>query len=102
MAYYLSIIYNKSKMALISLLQRKIPNFDALPSYTKNNSIIYKYKNLNIDTHVLKCKIINRNENFKSMTNIYREMLIAWMDLELSHHMKSIQQIYHKTRKQAS
>ena len=43
-----------------------------------------KYKNLNINTHILKCKIIYRKENFKSIPNIYREMLIAWTDLELS------------------
>ena len=42
------------------------------------------YKNLNINTHILKYKIINRKENFKSIPNIYREMLVAWTDLELS------------------
>ena len=55
-----------------------------------------KYKNLNIDTHVLKCKIINRRENFKSMPNIYREMLIAWTDLDLIRHTESVQQILHE------
>ena len=43
-----------------------------------------KYKNLNINTHILKCKILNRKENFKSIPNIYREMLIAWTDLVYS------------------
>ena len=55
-----------------------------------------KEKKENIDTHVLKCKIINRRENFKSMPNIYREMLIAWTDLDLIHHMESVQQILHE------
>ena len=58
--------------------------------------LLGKYKNLNIDTHVLKCKIINRRENFKSMPNIYREMLIAWTDLDLIRHTESVQQILHE------
>ena len=49
-----------------------------------------KSKNLNINTHILKCKIINRKENFKSIPNIYREMLIAWTDLDLSRDTESI------------
>ena len=50
-----------------------------------------KYKNLNIDTlHVLKCKISNRKENFKSVPDVYREMLIAWTNTE------SVQQILHE------
>ena len=55
-----------------------------------------KYKKFNIDTHVLKCKIINRREIFKLMPNIYREMLIAWTDLNLIRHTESVQQILHK------
>ena len=55
-----------------------------------------KYKDLNIDTHVLKCKIINIKENFKSMPNIYREMLIAWTDLDLIRHTEGVQQILHE------
>ena len=61
-----------------------------------------KFKNLNIDTRVLKCKIINRKENFKSMPNIYREMLIALKDLDLANHRVNrftVIQIYRKTRK---
>ena len=42
-----------------------------------------QYRNLNINTHILKYKIINRKANFKSIPNIYREMLIAWTDLDL-------------------
>ena len=34
-----------------------------------------QYRNLNINTHILKCKIINRKANFKSIPNIYREPL---------------------------
>ena len=52
-----------------------------------------KYRNLNINTHILKCKIINRKANFKSIPNIYREMLIAWTDLDLSRDTESVQQI---------
>ena len=55
-----------------------------------------KYKNLNINTHILKCKIINKKENFKSIPNIYREMLINWTDLDLSRDMESVQQILHE------
>ena len=55
-----------------------------------------KYKNLNINTHILKCKIINTKENFKSIQNIYREMLIAWTDLDLSRDKESVQQILHE------
>ena len=54
------------------------------------------YKNLNINTHILKCKIINRKENFKSIPNIYREMLVAWTDLELSRATESVQQVLHE------
>ena len=55
-----------------------------------------KYKNINISTHILKCKIINRKENFKSILNIYWEMLIAWPDLDLSCNTESVQQILHE------
>ena len=56
-----------------------------------------KYKNLNINTHILKCKIINKKEIFKSIPNIYREMLIAWTDLDLSRKTESVQQILHES-----
>ena len=54
------------------------------------------YKNLNINTHILKCKIINRKENFKSIPNIYWEMLVAWTDLDLSRDTESVQQVLHE------
>ena len=44
----------------------------------------------------MKCKIINKKENFKSIPNIYREMLIAWTDLDLSRNTESVQQILHE------
>ena len=50
---------------------------------------IYKYLNINI--HILKCKIINRKENFKSIPNIYLEMLVALTDLDLSRDTESVQ-----------
>ena len=54
------------------------------------------YKNLNINTHILKRKIINRKENFKSIPNIYLEMLVAWTYLELSRDTESVQQVLHE------
>ena len=36
-----------------------------------------QYKNFNIDRIVLKCKIINKPSNFKSMPNIYKELLLV-------------------------
>ena len=55
-----------------------------------------KYKYLNINTHILECKIINKKENFKSIPNIYLKMLIAWTDLDLSRDTESVQQILHE------
>ena len=42
---------------------------------------IGKYKYYNINTDILKCKIINRKVHFKTMPSIYREMLKAWSDV---------------------
>ena len=53
----------------------------------------YKY---NINTDILKCKIINRNVHFKTMPSIYREMLKAWSDLDLTRCMESVQKILHE------
>ena len=55
-----------------------------------------KYKHLNINTHILKCKIINKKLNVQYIPNIYREMLIAWTDLDLSRDTGSVQQILHE------
>ena len=54
---------------------------------------MYIFLNINI----LKCKIINRKEIFKSIPNIYREVLIAWTDLDLSPDTESVQQILHES-----
>ena len=57
---------------------------------------IGKYKYYNINTDILKCKIINRKVHFKAMPNIYREMLQAWSDLDLTRCTESVQQILHE------
>ena len=54
---------------------------------------IGKYKYYNINTDILKCKIINRKVHFKTMPSIYREMLKAWSDLDLTRCTESVQQI---------
>ena len=57
--------------------------------------ILFRYiyeKKLNINTHILKCKIIN----FNSIPHISREMLLAWTDLDLSRDPESVQQILHE------
>ena len=54
---------------------------------------IGKYKNYYINTDILKCKIINRKVHFKTMPSIYREMLKAWSDLDLTRSTESVQQI---------
>ena len=57
---------------------------------------IGKYKYYNINTDILKCKIINRKVHFKTMPSIYREMLKAWSDLDLTRCTESVQQILHE------
>ena len=57
---------------------------------------IGKYKYYNINTDILKCKIINRKVHFKTMPSIYREMLKAWSDLDLTRCTESVQQIFHE------
>ena len=57
---------------------------------------IGKYKYYNINTDILKCKIINKKVHFKTMPNIYREMLKAWSDLDLTRCTESVQQILHE------
>ena len=55
-----------------------------------------QYKNFNIQTNILKCNINNKPSNFKSMPNIYKEMLLAWADMDITHETDSYQTILYE------
>ena len=54
------------------------------------------YNFLNLDLNILKCNIENKPNNFKSMPNIYMEMLLAWADMDITHNTDSYQTILYE------
>ena len=50
----------------------------------------------NIETNVLKCKIKNKRDNFQSMPNIYKKMLLAWADMDITHNTATYQTILYE------
>ena len=59
-------------------------NWKALADY-----FLGQYKQFNLDLNILKCNIENTPNNFKTMPNIYKEMLLAWADIDITHNTDS-------------
>ena len=43
----------------------------------------------NLDLNILKCNIEIKPNNFKTMPKIYKEMLLAWADIDITHNTDS-------------
>ena len=89
-------IWKKIKAQRIKLLSRLLRcegegNWKVLA-----DNVLGQYKNFNIQIKVLKCNIINKPSNFKSMPNIYKEMLLAWADMDITHKTDSYQTILYE------
>ena len=66
-------------------------NWKALADY-----FLGQYKQFNLDLNILKCNIENKPNNFKKMPNIYKEMLLAWADIDITHNTDSYQTILYE------
>ena len=50
----------------------------------------------NLDLNILKCNIENKPNNFKTMPNIYKEMLLTWAHMDITHKTDSYQTILYE------